>query len=252
MANERIKECVQRATEDLIAVKQAVINAGVEVPDGTPSSQYASKITEVYEKGKADDGDTDAAYEQGKADEQRAFWETYQSGGARKAYHYAFAYMDDDMFNPLYAIDISNGCNAVFVNSTITEINVPIISCAKTTAAYNTFRSSYLRKISSLIVCEDTYINAWFQACSALEELYLSGTLAVNGFDAHWSTLLNHDSIGSIITTLSTTTTGLTVTLSLTAVNNAFETSEGVADGSTSEEWLNLVATRENWTVALA
>lgn len=62
---------------------------------------------------------------------------------------------------------------------------------------------------------------------------------------------LSKPSITSIINCLSTTTSGLTVTLSKTAVNNAFETSEGVADGSTSQEWLNLVATKTNWTISL-
>ena len=51
---------------------------------------------------------------------------------------------------------------------------------------------------------------------------------------------------------LSTTTTGLTVTFSKTAVDKAFETAEGANDGSTSPEWLALVATRPNWGIGLA
>lgn len=56
-----------------------------------------------------------------------------------------------------------------------------------------------------------------------------------------WSTLLSKASIESIINALSTTTSGLTVTLSETAVNNAF----------TAEEWDALEATKTNWTISL-
>lgn len=59
------------------------------------------------------------------------------------------------------------------------------------------------------------------------------------------------ESIQKLIGCLSDTATGKTVTLNKTAVNNAFETSSGLADGSTSEEWLNLVATKTNWTISL-
>jgi hypothetical protein len=62
---------------------------------------------------------------------------------------------------------------------------------------------------------------------------------------------LTHDSIASIINTLSATTAGQSVTFSVTAVNNAFETSSGAADGSTSAEWNALVATKSNWTISL-
>jgi hypothetical protein len=55
----------------------------------------------------------------------------------------------------------------------------------------------------------------------------------------------------NIVNALSTTTTGLFVTLRKDAVNKAFETSEGAMDGSTSDEWLALAATKANWTISL-
>ena len=50
---------------------------------------------------------------------------------------------------------------------------------------------------------------------------------------------------------LSDTASGKTLTLSLTAVNNAFETSAGAKDGSTSAEWTALVDAKTNWTITL-
>lgn len=76
--------------------------------------------------------------------------------------------------------------------------------------------------------------------------------IATSGLDLHWSTKLSKASILSIFNALSTTTTGESLKISLTAVNNAFETSEGLADGSTSDEWTALIASRSNWTVALS
>ena len=61
-----------------------------------------------------------------------------------------------------------------------------------------------------------------------------------------WSTKLNKESITSVINRLSSGANGLTVTLSLTAVNNAFE---GGRDGT---EWQTLIATKPNWTIAYA
>ena len=64
-------------------------------------------------------------------------------------------------------------------------------------------------------------------------------------------TLLDKESLTSIINCLSDSTSGLTVTLSLTAVNKAFEITNGADNGSNSTEWLNLVNTRSNWTISL-
>ncbi len=65
------------------------------------------------------------------------------------------------------------------------------------------------------------------------------------------STKLSKESIESIINALSVSETGRTLTLSKTAVNNAFKT-EGGTTGSTSEEWLALINTKSNWTITLS
>ena len=68
------------------------------------------------------------------------------------------------------------------------------------------------------------------------------------------STLLSAESIQSITDGLATGVTGQTLTLSRTAVNKAFETSEGANNGSTDENsvWHNLIATKPNWTITLS
>ena len=91
----------------------------------------------------------------------------------------------------------------------------------------------------------------FMQNCPKLREIRFSGILSRNfGFDAT-VVELSKDSIESIMNCLSADATDQTLTLPLTAVNTAFETSEGAADGSTSAEWLALVAAHSNWTISL-
>jgi hypothetical protein len=60
-------------------------------------------------------------------------------------------------------------------------------------------------------------------------------------FNVHWSPKLSKASIESIINALSSTTSGLTVTISKTAKEAVF----------TTEEWATLIATKPNWTISL-
>ena len=85
-------------------------------------------------------------------------------------------------------------------------------------------------------------VSNMFYDCQALESITIGGTIACTGLDLHWSTKLSRDSITSIVNALSSATSGLTLTLSQTAVNNAF----------TTDEWTALAATKSNWTISLA
>ena len=109
-----------------------------------------------------------------------------------------------------------------------------------------------LHTIDKLIVDENTTYTGWFNSTTNLQNLTIEGTIAQKGFSVSACTKLSRASIENIINALSTETNALTVTLSKTAVNNAFETSEGAADGRTSAEWATLIATKTNWTIALA
>lgn len=89
-----------------------------------------------------------------------------------------------------------------------------------------------------------------FDACYLLREVHFKGTLS-QSIRMRYSSNLSKDSINSLMACLSAEATGKTITLSQTAVNTAFETSEGAADGSTSAEWLALVEAHSNWTISL-
>lgn len=201
----------------------------------------ADKMTRAKE-------DYDAVYDAGKQAEYDAFWDTFQRKGSKSAYNYMFAgdCWRDNIYHPKYPIRIIYTCNYMYYNSYITDTKVSIdISDMNGNLAYM-FYNSKIETIPLLIVNEKTAFNSnMFESCSALKNLTIRGVIAKNGLNLKWSTLLSHDSIVSIINALSTTTSGLTVTFSAESVNNAFE------GGSVGNEWLNLIATKSNWTISL-
>lgn len=111
---------------------------------------------------------------------------------------------------------------------------------------------SSLTTIQQLDLTSGSYINTMFTGCTSLVNLTMTGTIKSSGFNVSPCVKLSKDSITSVINALSSTTTGKSVTLSKTAVNTAFETSSGAGDGSTSEEWTTLIATKFNWTISLS
>ena len=95
-----------------------------------------------------------------------------------------------------------------------------------------------------------TNLAAALSTLPALQELRFQGSIQAD-LSVKDSTLLSKDSIQSLLPCLSGTVSGKTLTLSLQAVDTAFETSEGAADGSSSAEWTALVDSKPNWTISL-
>lgn len=87
--------------------------------------------------------------------------------------------------------------------------------------------------------------------CTQLKTFILEegSVIGGNGFNAQWSTKLSKESIESIIAALSDSTTGLSITLSKTAVNNAFSIN---VDNPTTypegSEYYTLRNSKPNWT----
>ena len=140
-----------------------------------------------------------------------------------------------------------NGCFAYSKISGVGEVN-----CARDgfDVSANTMfaNAKNLTRIAKLIVGKRTQYSNTFLGCIALTDLTVEGEIVGSYFDVSWSPL-SKASLTSVVNALSSTTTGLTVTLRLDAVKKAFETSEGANDGDASDEWLQLIATKPNWTI---
>ena len=264
-----LEENVRDTNSVLVAIKDKIVECGVEVADGTHARQYAPKIGQIYEAGRKD-----------YADEYwNTFWDAFQNYGNRANYWVAFAFWPKEAFKPKYDIRPTSASTAqMFSSSTIDNLKQILIDCgvvldmSKTMSMTETFAyapnlthiptidttnvSSFsylfcndaaLIEIEKLILKSDgsqTIGTGNFARCYNLVTLIVEGTIGSNGLDLQWSTKLSKVSITSIINALSTTTSGLSITLSKTAVESAF-------GSTTSAEWKSLIATKSNWTISL-
>lgn len=232
----------------------------------------------------------EGVFEAGKKSEYDAFWDEFQDYGNRTHYLNAFdgKGFNKNNFYPKYNIVFGeNESNWTFirwndddkhtlnlkermelcgVSFDFTQLKtsiqtfyytkfteIPALDMSNVTSFDRTFAYNYgLKSIEELTIGKDASFNDAFAHSNVLEKLIIKGCIGGNGFNTQWCTKLSKDSIISIINALSTSTSGLTVTLSQTAVNRAFATATGAENGSTSEEWLALAATKSNWTISLA
>lgn len=241
--------------------------------DNIKSGELADKVAEVYEKGKQ------AEYDR--------FWDSFQKNGTQQKYQFAFGSTawNDENFKPKYDLDKVDNLYFSFRQTGIVNLEECINKAgikwdtSKVRAGYlgYTFAEcEYLQVLPEITVIEGgrlgwtfygsralvtirkikllsddcTFVDT-FTNCIALENIVFEGVIS-NDIAFTKSTKLTKASIENIFSCLSDTTSGSTLTISKTAVNNAFETSEETADGSTGTEWLNLVATKPNWTISLS
>lgn len=231
--------------------------------DNIKSGELADKVNEVYERGKQDEYDR--------------FWDVFQENGNRTYYYNAFYGWDDENTRPKYDIRPTNAyamfntskvfdlvaiaeqCGIVFDFSNNTNFsntfghssNLTRIGEVDTRSASTLLQTFYnsqkVKSIEKVILKDDgsqTFTTP-FRWNYALEEIRFEGAIGATISFAD-ATKLSKASIQSIIFCLLDTASGMTLTLSKTAVNNAF------TGGSTGTEWLNLVATKPNWTISLS
>ena len=182
-----------------------------------------------------------------------AFWDSFQNKGKRTQYGYAFTRWTDDIYNPRYPI-ICGDVTGMFSNASITDTKVTIDASGGVMHFSNLKllfqNASNLVTVRKLITQKIYTYDNTFQNCAKLENITIEGEVG-KSINFKNSPLLSKTSINNIVTVLSDDVTGQTLTLSAAAVNSGFETAEGLADGSTSSEWLLLVNTKPNWTVSL-
>ena len=174
------------------------------------------------------------------------FWDSFQNEGKSKLYAYAFygSLWQDKMYEPKHPFVVNNGYG-MFDSTYVTDTKKPITLIDSDVLTTNMFSSSKLVTIRSLTVNENNTFNSnMFSKATGLVNITFEGTIA-NNLTMGACTKLSKASIQSIFNCLSNDVSGKTLTLNTTAVNSAF-------GSTTSEEWLNLVATKPNWAVSLS
>ena len=256
-----LEENVRQANSDFNAIKAKIVEKGVEIAEGTKTEEYAVKVGKVYDKG--------------RQDYQDKFWgvmTNYGKGNIDMRSSFGGEGWTDENFTPLYDFKPRYAKNMFFASHITnlakcfedygTKLDVSLITSATDMFSFSTItRIPYLDfssltslgyafdNMTSLEIIDGikitekcTAFGSAFRGVKNLRRMIVSGTISVSGLDLHWSVLLDKESITSIINALSSTTNGLTITLSQTAVNNVF----------TTEEWNTLIATKPNWTISLS
>lgn len=268
--------------EGVTAVKTDTTDGGTAefAPyDETFAAGKAEGIEEGYADGKAD------GIEEGIQTEYDRFWSEYQNKENPPAWwicSYAGFGWNEKTFRPKYRISINGVAKSTFYAN---QAKIDLTEYAKehgidftfklATGSEKTFDEScfthipvvdiseveggvfrlfhwclYLHTIDKFIVSETvTNYDYNFRRNDALANILIEGVIAAN-IDFSYSPL-TAASITSVITHLSDTATGKTASFALNAVNAAFESIEGATDGAESQEWLDLVATKPNWTISL-
>ena len=230
--------------------------------------------------------DYDAVYEAGKKAEYDAFWDAFQQNGTRTNYDEGFAGIGwtSETFKPKYdiipkeaymsfrdnsaEIDLVDFCTKngitidfskitkaqyIFYNASFARLGLldfTSLTDASLTAGAFSYCKAKTVDLLKLSATKGAY-NTTFSNWSYLENITIDGSINCGGANFSSSTKLTKASITSIINALSSTTSGLAITFSKTAVNKAFETTAGAGDGSTSAEWQSLIAPKSNWTINL-
>lgn len=183
-------------------------------------------------------------FDAGKQAEYDAFWGELQNYGKAKSYANAFDYYlwDDKTYNPKYTFKIES-CNNMFYNNTkITDTKVPIDFRGNAGQIFYIFEGcTKLVTIRTIILdTKNQTFGRWFNNCKSLQNITFEGEIFKN-IDFQYSPLLSRESIENVVSCLSADSTDKTLTLSQTAVDNAF----------TTDEWNALIADKTNWTISL-
>lgn len=248
----------------------------------TKLKTIAENMPKVYEAGRQE------GYTEGAKSERDSFWDAFQENGNRTNYYNAFnsAYWNHITFKPTHDLKpvgdarnmfatfgnmstypkmtkILEDAGVILDTSLVTNArqmfyacrvsDLPPLDFSSATDLYSLFYDSWRIETIEITLAPNKVTTAlgMFDSCSSLTNLTIHGVIDVTDIDLHWSTKLSKDSIESVINALSTTTTGLTITLSKAAVNKAFETSTGAEDGVDTLEWIDFASTKSNWTISL-
>lgn len=266
-----IENLSNQVDETLLAlddIKKSVEDSGIEVGNA-PLTEYADKVSALYDKGVKDEYDR--------------FWDAYLDNGnlADCSKIFGGKGWDDSIFKPKYSLKPINA-NYMFSQTNIQDYKGILESQNVTfdfsdcTTFYDFFWASTVTRIGEIDMRNATNVYEAFDSCKnlkSIDKVIFKNTPYSNASSVFYNTpnlesviiegkiyedprldrssKLNKSSITSFMHALAEDATGKTCTFSLTAINNAFETSEGTADGSTSQEWLDLVTTKSNWTISL-
>ena len=170
---------------------------------------------------------------------------------------FIFEYLSKVEFTLNCAQKITQANNVLYFPTTMPDttlrklnLNADFSSCANFSNFMQAFTALEEIGGTPIDLTAATNVRYFFTDMTALREIRFQGTISIS-LDLSEAPVLSAASIENVISCLSSSSSGLTLTLSAAAVNAAFETAEGSNDGSQSASWAALIATKSNWTISL-
>lgn len=181
-------------------------------------------------------------YEAGQKAECDFFWNEYLRD-PYWVYRFAGQGWTPYNFKPNQDIVVSGVATGLFRQNTIRDLNACFgqwcLDLSNVTGSSYIFAYSNIEKLSVKIGENFAFQSSSFEGCTQLTRLILSGTLATNGLDLHWSTKLDKESLLNILGVLQDkTSAGGTWTVTLGSTNLAKLTDAEKA-----------IATQKGWTL---
>lgn len=246
---EKLNMNIDQVNSDFVAIKNKITEYGVKVAENTPTTEYASKVAEVYDKGKHAEWDV--------------FWDAFQDNGNRKAYNNAFNNTwTAEIFKPKYPIRVVGDASYMFDSCKIGNQETPdfdfvengvildtsgatsltymfrnckgikrvgTIDCTSITKDINrTFYYCKVITIDKLVVKETLKYDSPFASTSNLENITIEGIIG-NNISFGDCTKLTKDSLLSIIAALKNDVSGLTCTLGTTNLAKLTDAEKAIA-----------------------
>ena len=214
-------------------------------------------------------------YDKGKEAANREKWNKHIDALNKSAFTYGFAGKgwNDDTFTPYTDIVMPTGRNAgqVFSYAGITDLKAIFekygtkLDCKNALTTSGFFQYSLITKVPEIILEKATSIQGMFsncanlvsieklelpekcvltnafQSCTSLTEIRF-GSVIDGSIDFHWSPL-SKESVESIVSALSDSASGKTVTFNKTQIDKL---------NGNSTWWADLKATKTNWSFALS
>lgn len=233
---------IERKLTQIAENMSLVYDAGFEA--GAAAGGGGGSYDEGYAAGLADGEQNgfETGTEYGKQAAYDEFWNAYQNHGEYQNCLYKFAgpSWTDNAYNPKYPLVAYQNAMRMYAYSGVTDTKVDIDVTSIGGNAVSMFEYSKLVTIRKLKVSAKNPLSGCFTGCNSLQNITFEGEI---GNNIHLGECpLTRVSIENVVSVLSTTVTGKTLTLKQSAVNAAF----------TTEEWETLVATKPNWTITLS
>lgn len=280
---------INQVCADLTNIKKAITDTGVEISSGTPSSEYAEKINDVYNSGVAyiDDIviDTNSGLEavlygtgEGGKSWYDAFWDDFQHKGNRVNYNYAFfdgsgatQAWGDVSFNPKYPIKPLEATSTFQGLAVTGELTSKVeIDLSEAKSIMNCFAYAHSITRLGVIDCRAVTQNhiTFCANCTSLKTID-EVILKNDGTQVHSLSSWNFSNCVNLRNIKITGVIPFNVNLqysplskeSITSVINALSsTATGLTAtfkktakeaAFTEEEWQALIGTKTNWSISL-